>query len=98
MVLTLLAVPAAYNFPSILPSSYLPTSPEQVFLIRLLLSALSALFGTFITLLLVLRAYYNLSVKHQLKVTELLTNAANKRYFPKHPSLTAKADVANNQS
>lgn len=66
--LTLLAVPAAYNFPSILPSTYLPTSQEQVFLIRLLLSSLSALSCVFIVLILVIRAYHKQS--KQLAIVE----------------------------
>ena len=55
--LTLLAIPSAYNAPSLLPPTWLPNSPEQVFLIRLLLSALTGWAGSLLTLLLILHYY-----------------------------------------
>lgn len=72
--MTLLAIPAAYNFPSILPPTYLPTSQEQVFLIRLLLSALLAFLGTFVTLFLVVRAYNELIKKHEKEIAKITTS------------------------
>ena len=68
--LTLLAIPAAYNAPSLLPLTWLPNSPEQVFLIRLLLSALSALLGTLLVLILVVRAYHAQVIKHLAELEE----------------------------
>jgi hypothetical protein len=50
-------ITAAYNFPSIFPSTWISTSQEQLFLVRLLLSGTSLLIGTLIILFLVVRFY-----------------------------------------
>src|SRR5687768_13408955 len=69
-VLTLGLIPLAYNAPSLLPPAWLPNSPEQIFLIRLLLS------GTFITLVLVVRAYNALVKSHATEIEAI--NAKHK--------------------
>jgi hypothetical protein len=54
MGLTLVLSVTAYNVPSHLPQTWIPNSPEQIFLIQLLLSVTVLLLGTFVTLLLVI--------------------------------------------
>ena len=63
-VLTLVSIPSAYNFPSLLPLTLLPNSPEQVFLVRLLLSVSSLALGSLLVLVLVVRAYHAQAIKH----------------------------------
>jgi hypothetical protein len=53
MVSTIVLALFAYSVPSHLPQTWLPNSPEQIFLIQLLLSETVLLLGTFTTLLLV---------------------------------------------
>ena len=55
--LTLGTAPLAYKTPSVFPESWLPNSPEQILLIRLLLSETSLLIGSLFTFLLVVRHY-----------------------------------------
>jgi len=52
-VLTVLAAAGAYNFPSLLPASLLPTAAEQLFLVRCLLFLAIFLAGTLAVLVLV---------------------------------------------
>lgn len=55
--LTLSTAPLAYKTPSVFPEAWLPNSPEQIFLIRLLLSETSLLIGSLFTFFLVVRHY-----------------------------------------
>jgi len=56
-VATVLVAAAAYTGPSLLPNTYLPTSTEQLFLVRLLLCVSVALIGTLLVLVLVVRSH-----------------------------------------
>jgi len=58
----------AYSLPSFLPASFLPQSPEQIFLLRLVLLLLSALVGSLVTLFLVIRAYNKQKIQHAVEL------------------------------
>jgi len=64
-VATCVVAAAAFGVPSLLPQSYLPASPEQVFLLRLFLLLLVSLVGSLAVLVLVIRAFRTQSEKHQ---------------------------------
>lgn len=56
-LLTLSLTIFAYNAPSHLPETWLPSSKEQIFLIQLLLSETVLLLGSFAVIVLVVRAH-----------------------------------------
>ena len=58
----------AYYMPSLLPSSFLPSSQEQVFLIKLLLLLLVACVGSLIVIFLVVRAYHAQAAAHLMEL------------------------------
>ena len=68
---TLAAAGAAFGVPSLLPQSYLPASPEQVFLLRLLLLLLAALVGSLAVLVLIVREFNSQSAKHEAEIEAL---------------------------
>lgn len=51
-VATIALATGAYNLPSILPSSWLPNSQEQIFLLRVMLLETTALLGAFVVIVL----------------------------------------------
>jgi hypothetical protein len=59
-VVTIAVAGSAYSLPSILPDSYLPESPEQKFLLRLVLLLLATTIGTISILITVVRAHNKL--------------------------------------
>lgn len=73
--LTLLLTVFAYNVPSHIPEKWLPNSPEQIFLIRLLLSETVLLLGLFVVVLLVIYEYKNqifaINERHRSHVAQL---------------------------
>lgn len=54
---TIMIAGAAFGAPSILPKSYLPDSPEEIFLLRIILVLFVAFIGTLTVLGLVLREF-----------------------------------------
>jgi hypothetical protein len=70
-VATVAAAGAAFGVPSLLPQSYLPASPEQVFLFRLVLLLLVALVGSLTVLVLVVREFNSQSLKHKADIEAL---------------------------
>ena len=80
--MTLIATPSVYNVPSLLPLTWLPNSPEQIFLIRLLLSVSTLLLGSWIVLLLVVRAFHNLASQHVVEIEKLKANKPPMRIDP----------------
>ncbi|MFO1251386.1 MAG: hypothetical protein U1E77_09705 [Inhella sp.] len=81
MYSTLALAVAAYNLPSHLPKTWLPTEEVQIFLIQLLLSVATLFLGTLVTLFFVVVEHRNQTKK--LKQTQdafselLLQNVAN---------------------
>jgi hypothetical protein len=80
-LVSIAAPAAAYGVPSLLPGSYLPTSPEQVFLLRLLLGAIVLLVGTLIVLALVVCSH----VAQSKRIAELERELAARPVSPKTP-------------
>ena len=68
---TVVASGGAYYIPSLLPSSFLPVSQEQEFLIRLLLLLLVASIGSLVVLLLVVRAYHAQAAAYQREIQSI---------------------------
>lgn len=64
-VVTVLASCGAYSMPSLLPELFLPSSQQQLFLLRLVLFLLVACVGLLIVLFLVVRAYHTQAVTHK---------------------------------
>jgi len=60
VVVTIAAAGGAYSLPGILPESFLPKSPEQMFLLRLVLLLLSTTIGTILILIAVVKAHNKL--------------------------------------
>ena len=54
---TVVVASSAYSLPSFLPDSFLPQSPEQIFLLRLVLLLLSTTIGALSVLVTVVKAY-----------------------------------------
>ncbi|HUX29244.1 MAG TPA: hypothetical protein VMV78_01310 [Thiobacillus sp.] len=59
---------SAFAAPSILPASFLPALPEQVFLIRLVLLLLTTTVGSIAVSISVVRAYHAQAAAHQLAI------------------------------
>jgi hypothetical protein len=59
---------SAFAAPSILPASFLPALPEQVFLIRLVLALLTTTVGSIAVSFSVVSAYHALAAAHQLAI------------------------------
>ncbi len=78
VVLTVGLIPLAYNAPSLLPPTWLPSSSEQIFLIRLLLSALSAFLGSLVLLILMLRHIKYLNTEIATKSDQPKINVLNR--------------------
>lgn len=70
-VLTLTLTVFAYNVPSHIPEKWLPNSPEQIFLIRLLLSETILLLGSFVVIFLVVLEHKHLMSTHAGEIAAL---------------------------
>jgi hypothetical protein len=60
---TIVVAGSAFGLPSILPDSFLPKSPEQIFLLRLVLLLLSTTIGTIAILIVVVKEYNRLKAQ-----------------------------------
>ena len=69
---------SSYYLPSLLPSSFLPDSEEQVFFIRLVLSLSVLIIGSLIVIFIVVRAFHAQAAAHKLQLESINKNKMNR--------------------